>query len=261
MIAGCQFRAAMGEIRFKIRPASADLRHAPSAEKCIGDFAALARACNRFYRSRLEADLEVLAALGEVQWTGALQSLITALEPALDDGRTMLLRVGRHSGAESVTLEHHRWIRIIGKRGSDPHWAHDATTIWLAADREDSRADLRPFGWLLLERADDLQVNDDLRRWCERETNAPSAPPGGGEVPPTALARAGAQSAATRGGPSATRAQAALGSLLFRRGDRVRNAESEIGIVMSDVKIGENTMTIEIDGDLETVRVTEWKTA
>ncbi len=181
VIAGGQFRAATGEIRFKIRLASADPKHAPRAEKCIGDFAALARACNRFYRSRLEADLEVLAALGEVQWTGALQSLITTLQPALDDGRTMLLRVGRHSGAESVTLEHHRWIRIIGKRGTDPHWAHDATTIWLAAEREDSTTDLRPFGWLLLERPDSLSTNDTLSRWCDAELNAPrtqSAPRG-----------------------------------------------------------------------------------
>jgi CRISPR-associated protein Csm5 len=259
-IAGGQFRAAQGEIRFKARPAAAAPGHAPHAEKCIGDFAALARACNRFYRARLEADLEVLAALVEAQWTRRFQSLIAALKPALDDGRAMLLRVGRHSGAESVTLDRHRWIRIIGKRRTEPHWAPEATTIWLAGDREDSRAVLRPFGWLLLEHGDKLATNDHLRRWCEDETNAPSAPPGGGEGPPTALARAGAQSVAATGRPSANRAQAAPGPLLFRRGDRVRNAEGEIGRVMSDVKIGENMMTIEIDGDLETVRVTEWKT-
>jgi hypothetical protein len=52
------------------------------------------------------------------------------------------------------------------------HWAPDATTIWLAADREDSRADLRPFGWLLLERADSLSVNDALSGWCDAELNA-----------------------------------------------------------------------------------------
>jgi hypothetical protein len=52
------------------------------------------------------------------------------------------------------------------------HWAPDATTIWLAADREDSQADLRPFGWLLLEPADDLLTNDHLRRWCDAELNA-----------------------------------------------------------------------------------------
>jgi hypothetical protein len=52
------------------------------------------------------------------------------------------------------------------------HWAPAATTIWLAADREDSQADLRPFGWLLMERADNLLTNDHLRRWCDAELNA-----------------------------------------------------------------------------------------
>jgi CRISPR-associated protein Csm5 len=259
-IAGGQFRAVQGEVRFKARPASPDPRHAPRAEKCIGDFAALARACNRFYRRRLEADIEVLAALGEAQWAGAFKSLIAALDTALDDGHAMLLRVGRHSGAESVTLDRHRWLRIMEGRGK-AHWARDATTIWFAADREDSRAGLRPFGWLLLERADNLLVDDPLRHWCEQETNAPTAVPGGDEVSPTTLARAGARSSATAGHTSASPAQAALASLVFRRGDRVRNAEGEVGRVVSDVKIAENTMTIEIDGDLETVRVSAWKRA
>jgi CRISPR-associated protein Csm5 len=173
-IAGGQFRAAQGEIRLKTRPASSDPKHTPRAEKCIRDFAALARGCNRFYRSRLEADLDLLAALGEAQWAGAFQSLIAALKPTLDEGRAMLLRVGRHSGAESVTLDRHRWIRIMEGRGQ-AHWARDATTIWLAADGEDSRADLRPFGWLLLERADNFLTNDTLSRWCDAEFNASRA--------------------------------------------------------------------------------------
>jgi CRISPR-associated protein Csm5 len=257
-IAGGQFRAAQGEIRFKTLPAAANPSHVPRTEKCIGGFAALARACNHFYRKRLEADLAVLNALGETRWAGDFKALIAALKPALDEGRAMLLRVGRHSGAESVTLEGHRWIRIMEGPGK-AHWARDATTIWLAADREDARTGLRLFGWLLAERADKLLDNGHLHRWCEQETNASTAPPGGGEALPTALARAGGRSSAGRA--SASRAQAAPGSLVFRRGDRVRNTEGEIAIVMSDVKIGESTMTIKIDGDLETVGVTEWKTA
>lgn len=178
-IAGGQFRVAQGEARFKVRPASADPKHIPRAEKCIGGFAALARACNCFYRSRLEADLEVLAALGEVQWIGAFQSLIAALKPALEEGHTMLLRVGRHSGAESVTFDRHRWIRIMEGRGQ-ARWARYATTIWLAADRIDSSSDLRPFGWLLIERADNLLPNDPLNRWCDQEMHAFARSPSSG---------------------------------------------------------------------------------
>ncbi len=172
IVAG-QHRAAQGEIRFKMRPPSSDPSHAPRVEKCIGDFAVLARACNRFYRRRLEVDLEVLTGLGETQWAEAFRSLIATLKPALDEGRAMLLRVGRHSGAESVTLERHRWIRIMEGPGK-AHWAHDATTIWLAADREDARTGLRLFGWLLLERADDLLAEDTLSRWCAAEKTTPA---------------------------------------------------------------------------------------
>jgi hypothetical protein len=194
--------------------------------------------------------------LGEAQWAGAFQSLIAALTPALDSRDAMLLRVGRHSGAESVTLERHRWIRIMEGPGK-AHWARDATTIWLAADREDSRADLRPFGWLLVERADRPLTGDHLKRWCDAEAalsqgdKRPSSLPPDPDRPRTASSagRAGPQPAAPPG----------MSSLQFRRGDRVRNADGEVGIIISDVKIGENTMTIEIDGDLETVRVTEWK--
>jgi CRISPR-associated protein Csm5 len=260
VIAGGQFRGAQGEIRFKARPGSAGPGRAAYPEKCIGDFATLARACNTFYQSRLEADLEVLTALGEAHWATALKSLIVALAPALDGGGATLLRVGRHSGAESVTLDRHRWIRIMEGRGN-AHWARDATTIWLAADSEDSRADLRPFGWLLLERADDLPANDALNRWCEQEMNAAAAPRSGGEVPPSPSARARTRSSTTAGHTPASLAQAASAPLVFHRGDRVRNADGEVGAVVSDVKVGESTMTIEIDGDLETVRVSEWKRA
>ena len=143
-----------------------------------------------------------MVVLGETWWAGALKSLVAALAPALDDGRTMLMRVGRHSGAESVTLNRHRWVRIMEGRGK-AHWAPDATTIWLAAEREDSRANIRPFGWLLVERSDDLQTNDHLRRWCDAELNASrsqSAPSGS----PTHVSSAGdpkqpAQSLSGRG--------------------------------------------------------------
>jgi CRISPR-associated protein Csm5 len=51
----------------------------------------------------------------------------------------------------------------------------------------------------------------------------------------------------------------APGSLFFRRGERVRNDAGEIAVVTSDVRVGDGDMTIEIEGDLETVRVGEWR--
>lgn len=118
----------------------------------------LAHACNRFYRRRLNAELEVLERRGYVdeRWVRSVRDLLAAAQPELDQGRMLLLRVGRHSGAESVTLEGVRKIRIL--EGKDPVThkqrsvdASEAKTVWLAARDQDDRQGLLPFGWLLIE--------------------------------------------------------------------------------------------------------------
>jgi CRISPR-associated protein Csm5 len=62
------------------------------------------------------------------------------------------LRIGRHSGAESVTIAGHRNIRIMQGRGTSDVYSHTgATTVWLVAQsREYDRELLRPFGWAML---------------------------------------------------------------------------------------------------------------
>jgi len=64
------------------------------------------------------------------------------------------LRLGRHSGAECVTIAGHRHIKIMQARGECPKELPQATTLWLAADfqQRDKRreARLRPCGWVAL---------------------------------------------------------------------------------------------------------------
>jgi len=61
------------------------------------------------------------------------------------------LRCGRHSGAESVTVEGHRSIRIMGKRGERQFLDH-ATTLWLASESRVPRSkdDMLPMGWAVV---------------------------------------------------------------------------------------------------------------
>jgi CRISPR-associated protein Csm5 len=63
-----------------------------------------------------------------------------------------LFRIGRHSGAESVTIEGHRNIRIMKGQGEKPQNADHATTLWLAAEesKPQTRGELKPFGWVIL---------------------------------------------------------------------------------------------------------------
>lgn len=60
-----------------------------------------------------------------------------------------LIRLGRHSGAEAVTIEGNRQIKIIKR----PEPLDHATTLWLASDspRPENNNDLQPFGWAVLE--------------------------------------------------------------------------------------------------------------
>ena len=67
-ISGGQLHGLRGEVRFKSPPAWARPPHVPSADKRIGDFASVARACNGFYLQRLNADLATLRALCADPW-------------------------------------------------------------------------------------------------------------------------------------------------------------------------------------------------
>ncbi|HOU51744.1 MAG: type III-A CRISPR-associated RAMP protein Csm5 [Smithella sp.] len=59
-----------------------------------------------------------------------------------------LLRLGRHSGAESLTIDGYRDIKIMKQRG-DKTFSDKATTFWLASDAASGyqKSSLIPFGW------------------------------------------------------------------------------------------------------------------
>jgi CRISPR-associated protein Csm5 len=79
------------------------------------------------------------------------------------NGDLIPLRLGRHSGAESLTIEGHRHIKIMKQRGERPGYADKANTFWLAADVADRKTaqSLEPFGWAGLGRMTQA-LNDEL---------------------------------------------------------------------------------------------------
>ena len=114
----------------------------------------IAKACNRFYRRQFMCETEALRKRGLVddRWYATIRKLQTnGLEELLDSNHAFLLRVGRHSGAESVTVDSVRNIRIMTPQGQPNRWEENATTWWLAADRTDAAVGLLPFGWVLVE--------------------------------------------------------------------------------------------------------------
>lgn len=63
------------------------------------------------------------------------------------------IRLGRHSGAEAVTIEGNRYIKVMQKKGDPDIYLDHATTVWLASDkpRPQTTKSLLPFGWAVIE--------------------------------------------------------------------------------------------------------------
>jgi CRISPR-associated protein Csm5 len=241
VIAGGQFRALRGELRFELAPQSPQ----PSQRRRIGDFATLARACNSFYLARFATELKTLQSLTARAWVERFEKMIETIKPSLSQGSAMLVRVGRHCGAESITLDRRRWIQIRGGRGQS-HWAREASTIWLAAEREDDVSDMQPFGWLLIEPIE-ASVPTVLQQWCTDETER--------------LRRASTlDERSSPSGRSAGTAEAvALSPHRFRKGDRVTNGEEE-ATVERDVRSADARMDVKYeDGEIEEVSVAGWR--
>jgi CRISPR-associated protein Csm5 len=127
------------------------------------DITQIARACNAFYRPILEDELHKMQARGFVDeaWVNGIQHLLHTSNARLERGEAFLLRVGRHSGAESVTLNGVRSIKIIRGKDSEgkmrTNQAANALTWWLAAQDKDQMQELLPFGWLFIEVVPDGQ--------------------------------------------------------------------------------------------------------
>lgn len=50
-----------------------------------------------------------------------------------------LLRIGHHFGADSVTVDAPRVIKIMKGRDQAAGWAKEATTLWLAAESKEQQ--------------------------------------------------------------------------------------------------------------------------
>ncbi len=117
------------------------------------DIKRIARDCNAFYQPILLAENRILSERGflDQTWRKSIELLLSSLKQDMEQGDVFLLRVGRHSGAESVTLNGVRKIKIMRGRGMQPEYADNAKTFWLAAKAKDQNEGLLPFGWMLVE--------------------------------------------------------------------------------------------------------------
>lgn len=109
----------------------------------------LLESVHSFYHKLMQ---EENAILKETKINTNLKETLSKVENYLGK-LVFLVRVGRHSGAESVTVEGNRDIKIMQRQGNFPEFRDHATTVWLASDysKPSTNTNLMPFGWALLE--------------------------------------------------------------------------------------------------------------
>jgi len=136
----------------------------------------IATACNRFYLPQLKSECTLLQErdYGDGNWLKQLAELLTMAQERIKTGKVFLLRIGRHSGAEAVTVSGARNgnIKIIKGKGQQPEYADAPKTLWLAANDPKQRTGLLPFGWLLVEiHSGNTPVNDwpELAELCRSQ--------------------------------------------------------------------------------------------
>ncbi len=110
----------------------------------------IAKYCSGFYLPKLKSELNIMRERGflDQEWDKSIQRLLQKLTDKILKGEVFLLRVGRHSGAESVTIDGVKHIKIL--KGT-PEYQPETKTLWLAASQPKQRTGLLPFGWLLVE--------------------------------------------------------------------------------------------------------------
>lgn len=121
-------------------------------------WAKLCDACNAFYRPQLEAELdhEQFRPLLAGEWRGLISRLLSnELGELMAARQGFLLRVGKHSGAESVTLNGVRSIKILGERGQPPSFRPTTTEKRFASTTRKADQNLLPFGWIWVNGCDD----------------------------------------------------------------------------------------------------------
>jgi len=142
----------------------------------LSDFTQLARYVNTYHRPRLIGELGRLDSRGllDPTWKKAIETLLaTEIDPLLQSGQAMLIRLGRYGGAESKTLSGEGVARIKIMQGKGQPASHEShtKTVWLAAHTSTDKKHLLPFGWALIEINPPGEL-PQLRAWCEQQATA-----------------------------------------------------------------------------------------
>ncbi|MDO5638372.1 MAG: RAMP superfamily CRISPR-associated protein [Neisseria sp.] len=131
----------------------------------------LAADSNRYHLARFNAEIKILQQrdLVEPEWLDGVSQLLISLMPLFNQGKIMLVRLGKHGGAESKTLTGLAQIEINQGNGKST-FEPQTKTVWLAAQSDKETHGLLPFGWALIE-IDPQGDNSALQNWCQQNSS------------------------------------------------------------------------------------------
>lgn len=115
--------------------------------------------CNDYYLKEWHKERNLIESLGYVnsdwlKWMDDMLSTEGSFGKLMAQNAGMLLRVGKHSGAEAITLDDIAKIKIMGKKGTPPQYLAETKTLWLASETQDkanTAGQLLPFGWIFVQ--------------------------------------------------------------------------------------------------------------
>jgi CRISPR-associated protein Csm5 len=129
-------------------------------------FGKVAEVCNKFYRKIFDEEIKILRDRDYIdeEWLEKVQYILDDkyFLDKVDRGDAFLLRIGRHSGAEAVTIEGVRNIKKMRGKGQEAVYEASSRTLWLASDKIKAKKGLIPFGWIIVEKAG---KNKDIKDW------------------------------------------------------------------------------------------------
>lgn len=119
------------------------------------DLQYLIKACNDYYLAFFKTELKTLEALDclDQSWLALIRDIFShELQSLISANKAILLRVGRHTSAEGITIDGARSIEIPQRKDDPSRYGNKtATTLWLAGELSKTKKNLQPFGWVLVE--------------------------------------------------------------------------------------------------------------
>jgi CRISPR-associated protein Csm5 len=161
--------------------------------------------------------------------------------PTPNPGEAGLLRLGRHSGAECLTIEGIRQIKIMKKDAVtgelDSFLLDHATTLWLAGEtsRPTDRKALLPFGWVALRTGGEELVRECAEKEKEWKAKQP-APSFRQAIPAGAVSRTPSRQGAEETKPAPKPREYGPKDLLLVELERMKTADpGKIGSIIQRI--------------------------